>query len=108
MFNPIRVLDPTFGHGTGMVTTCTNSTTNIQVYNLSELLFATVGDIYLPHLFTPGDPAAGIPPHPTAIVVGSSKVFIKEKAIGLAGPSYPLVCSDFVVPNPASRVFIGM
>jgi len=108
MFNPIRVFDKTFGHGTGMVTSCFKSFLNYQVFNLSFLLFAIVGDPFTPHFYSPADPSAGVPTHPTVVETGSTRVFIKNIPIGLAGPLYKLFCGDYVIPDPTSRVFVGM
>lgn len=108
MFNPIRVFDKTFGHNTGMVTSCFKSFINNQVFNLSYLFFAVVGDPFTPHFYSPADPTIPIPVHPTFIAKGSIRVFIKNIPVGLAGPTYKLSCLDYVIPDPTSRVFIGM
>jgi hypothetical protein len=107
MFNPIRQLqDFNTGHAGSCPppTNCLTPIVNKRVFNQNSFLLVTNGDVFVPHA------CAGVAPHIPVVIptTCSTRVYISNFAVALASPSHPLGCGDVVVPNPTSKIFIGM
>ena len=106
MFNPIRQLqDFNTGHAGSCppATNCLTPITNQRVFN-QDLLLLTAGDTFLPHA------CAGVAAHTPIVFPPSCSlvVFISGTPVALAGFERPLNCGDVVIPNPSSKIFIGV
>lgn len=105
MFNPARaVIDTTIGHGCGALSNCLTPIVNQFVFNLTTFPLLTLGDIFVVHS------CVGLDAHPPVVAATtcSTRVFIKNLPVALASPAHLLSCSDTIIPNPSSRIFIGM